>query len=172
LSNLIVSRGASLDSDDDISRVYNGRFESALIGLEGWASTDQELNPITRNTDTPIAGNASLHCAITNDSQFSGALTELIPIAVYMWNQTWRISFKYRGTTALLLYLDYDGVANVSSWTGQATGTTQTATQEVVIPENATGITMLIVTPGSGPSQNGTSYDLDDVKFVKIADAP
>lgn len=159
------------DPDDDINLIYNGKFESALVGTEGWYSSSSEDATISRKTVSPIDGTGSLLVTVTNDDGGIGVFANTVFFQTYDVGDTYRLSFDLRGSGDLMVYLDYGGAPDVDGqWTGTATGVTQSVTTDFVIPSGPPTLDMQIATAWDG-GQVGVAFELDNVKLVKIASA-
>ena len=177
MTQLIVARGESgggggADPDDDLNFIYNGKFESAFIGAQGWAPTDSGRVTLARDTANPMSGTASLKVTVGEDFGSDGVQCFLFNFInlVDLAGATLNLSFKLRGSGDLMVYLTWAAVPDETLWTGTA-GVQQTVSEDFVVPADATRLDLMIVTGWDG-SQVGVEYWLDDIKLLKTADAP
>lgn len=163
-------------TDDDLNHLYNGHFESSLIGIRGWlSSAGVGGGTLTRETADPISGTGSLKQHIGTDTGGAG-VNQSVTIRSTLGHigETRRLTFKHRGEDiALMVYLDYTGASDVES------DVYFTATAEVgeyewdtVIPVGATAVSIQIGTDWNGEAQSDKDYWLDDIKWLTIALAP
>lgn len=183
MTTLIVARGESpyeADYTDDVSLIYNGRFESDVVGLLGWDSTgNDEDNIITRDTVAPINGTGSLKCVIDNDTRNAGAFVR-IPLfflsqnTTFSWvGRTLRLTFLYKGTGLDLdVYVDWQDAPDVFvAWSGTAGAEAQMATTDFVVPADASDLQLYMGTAGyPAPGGQTGTYWLDDVVLKLLAD--
>lgn len=181
MTTLIVARGespsgAAGDPDDDINHIYNGRFENAAIGLEGWRTNVGSLGvELTRETADPITGTGSLRYHVGSDTGGAGVNTGLLIRANDGHiGQTWRLTFKHRGEdVAMMVYLDYAGASDVeSSVYFTAAAVVAEYSLDFVIPVGATFLDLQIGTDWNGAPQSNKTFWLDDIVLKRVALAP
>ena len=160
------------DYSNDVNFIYNGTFESAFIGTQGWAPTNSGRVTLARDTVDPMSGTASMKVTLSADNGSDGVqcfLFNFINLADLV-GATLTLSFKLRGSGDLMVYLAWAAVPDETLWTGTA-GVQQTVSEDFVVPADATRLDLMIVTGWDG-SQVGVEYWLDDIKLLKTADAP
>lgn len=177
MSNLIVARGQSPsgngDPGDDLNHLYNGRFASALLGIDGWQTTSSDA-AIDHVVSDPVFGTGSLHCTVTADTGGSGAYQSVhIQNELLHWGQTWRLTFDYRGDDiALMVFMDYTGASDLEALYITGTAVAQSASVDIVIPSGTSGVLVGIQTDWNGAPQDGKDYWLGSVMLKTIAFAP
>ena len=158
---------------DDISMLYNGRFESELVGIEGWDVVQTLGTTVSRETTNPIAGSGSLKIHVGSDSGGVGVSSWIIPIDSDQHGQEVTLTFLARSSVDanLISYFDYD---NASDYDPNETFACTTESQEfevsLTIPDGASGLSVLIGTHWDG-GQDDIDFWLDDIRLVKTADA-
>lgn len=189
MTQLIVARGQSplqpADTSDDVNLLYNGKFDSALIGLDKWFLTSRAGTTWVQDFDTPITAPGSVKVTITDDIGGLGIYQHVNLLTTENHNagvdntvpsdfagQTWRLTFDYKGEDIpLITYMDYDYASDDDSgWTGTATENPQSALYDFVIPAFSTRMDLSIFTSWDGG--NPGTWWLDNIKLVKIAAAP
>lgn len=177
MTNLIVARGQSVgeaELSDDANMIYNGKFESALIDTDGWDKVNTPGTTMTRETIAPISGVGSLRVHVGTDTGGVGVLSWIVTIDSDQHGQTYRITFDHRGENfAGMVYLDLDGASDIESSTYFTAAASEAAySWDFVMPDGTIGLQLQIVSDWNGATQGNKTYWLDNIKCVKIADAP
>lgn len=176
IEELISVDSIEFTEDDDLSHIYNGRFES---GIDGWQD-NANGSLISRETDDPISGTGSLKVTIDSDSGGSGpyqriqlfSLSDQDGHGQRYWGQTWELTFEHRGNDVeLMVLLDYNAAPG-STEILYCTAIAETAVEsiEFTIPGSLVAyMDLYIATNWNGDPQNGATYVLDNIILKRIS---
>jgi hypothetical protein len=158
--------GDPADSADDVNLLYNGRFESELVGVEGWYTAGGGVVTRTRETVSPLAGNASLKVVTNGALGGQGVESEAIVLEVFQ-GCTLELSFLVKGSGTLMANMLWNVNDEEIVWTAAATGTTQEISVEFDVPLDESGLTVQFLTDWA--YETAATWYLDDIRLIKIA---
>lgn len=170
MTQLIVARGQSIgeaETSDDVNLFYNGKFESALVGIEGWYNNGGGVITRSRETVAPVSGVGSLKVVTNGALGGQGVICEELVISAFQSN-TLRLSFAWKGTGDFLIYLDYSPSDDVdAAWTGTLANETVEDSIDIVVPADAGVMSVTFQTDWA--YETAATWYLDNLKLVKIA---